>query len=100
MRITAGELQGRTVVGADGHALGEVTGLVLDTQRWSIELLQVTLRKEAADLLGARRPLFRAATTDIPVRLVHAVADAVVLSVALSALNDATAGQGDAAHAP
>ena len=44
-------------------------------------VLQVKLRKAAAEQLGASRGILHAATLDLPIRMVQSVGDAVLLSV-------------------
>jgi sporulation protein YlmC with PRC-barrel domain len=86
MRLSDENLRGRTVIGADGQAVGEVAALFLDSESWGIQSLQVKLRKEIADRLGASRSVFHAGTVEIPIRLIQSVGDAVVLSVAVDGL--------------
>jgi len=86
MRLSDGNLRGRTIIGADGLAIGEIAGLFLDSGTWGVESLQVTLRKDVADRLGADRSIFRAGTLEIPIRLVQSVGDAVVLAVVVDEL--------------
>jgi sporulation protein YlmC with PRC-barrel domain len=81
MQISDGLFRGRTVIAADGQAIGEVAALFFDTSAWSIASLQIKLSKAAAEQLGATRSLLHAATIDIPVGMVQSVGDAVVLSV-------------------
>jgi hypothetical protein len=69
MRLSDENLRGRTVIGADGQAIGEVAALFLDSVAWGIQSIQVKLRKEIADQLGATRSVFRAGTVEIPIRL-------------------------------
>jgi sporulation protein YlmC with PRC-barrel domain len=97
MRLSDDNLRGRTVIAADGHAIGEVSALFLDGTAWSVEALQVTLRKEIADQLGAPRSMFHAGTVEIPVRLVQSVGDAVVLTVAVDGLRQVLPGEGEPA---
>jgi sporulation protein YlmC with PRC-barrel domain len=75
------QLRGRTVIAADGQAIGEVNALFIDTSTWIVASLQVKLSKTAAEQLGAARSLLHAATLEIPVRLVQSVGDTVLLSV-------------------
>jgi len=89
MRLSDDNLRGRTVIAADGHAVGEVAALFLDSATWSVEALLVELRKEVADQIGAPRSLFHAATVEIPVRLVQSVGDAVILTVPVDQLRAA-----------
>jgi sporulation protein YlmC with PRC-barrel domain len=82
MRLSDENLRGRTVIAADGQAIGEVAALFLDSDAWRVESLQIKLRNEVADQLGATRGMFHAGTLEMPTRMVQSVGDAVVLSVA------------------
>jgi sporulation protein YlmC with PRC-barrel domain len=86
MRLSDENLRGRTVIAADGQAIGEVASLFLDSDAWRVESLQIKLRNEAADQLGAAHGMFHAGTLEIPTRMVQSVGDAVVLSVAANEL--------------
>ena len=86
MRLSAENLRGRVVIASDGQAIGEVAALFLDSEAWRVESLQVKLRKDIADRLGADRTLFHAGAVEIPVGMVQSVGDAVVLSVAVDGL--------------
>ena len=99
MRLSDENLRGRTVIGADGRAIGEVASLFLDSEAWSVEALHVKLRKDVADQLGASRTVFHAGTVEIPTRLVQSVADAVVLTVPVDGLRDVLPGEGESAAA-
>jgi len=81
MQASDEHFRGRTVIAADGQAIGEVGALLIDTSTWNIVALQGKLHKAAADQLGAARRLLRAATLQLPVRMVQSVGDAVLLSV-------------------
>jgi len=81
MQISDEHLRGRTVIAADGQAIGEVASVLIETSTWTILSLQVKLTKAAAEQLGAVRGLLRAATIDLPVKAVQSVADTVLLSV-------------------
>jgi sporulation protein YlmC with PRC-barrel domain len=81
MPVSDDEIRGRTVIAADGQAIGEVAALLIDTSKWMIEAVQIKLNKGAAEQIGASRGLLRAATLEIPVRLIQSAGDAVLLSV-------------------
>ena len=81
MQVSDEQVRGRTVVAADGQVVGEVTSLFLDTSTWSVGGLQIKLNKAVAEKLGISGSLLRAATLDLPIRLVKSVGDAVLLSV-------------------
>lgn len=100
MRLSDENLRGRTVIGADGRAVGEIAALFVDSGGWGVESLQVKLRKDVADQLGAARTMFRAGTIEIPTRLVQSVGDAVVLAVPVDGLRDVLPADGESASAP
>ena len=81
MQVSDEQLRGKTVIAADGQAIGEVAALFIDTSTWTIVTLQIKLSKSAAEQLGASRGLLRAATLELPVRTVQSVGDAVLLSI-------------------
>jgi sporulation protein YlmC with PRC-barrel domain len=81
MQISDEQLRGRSVLAADGNAIGEVAALYIDTSAWTILALQIKLNKTAAEQLGAARGILRAATFDLPVHMVQSVGDTVLLSV-------------------
>jgi sporulation protein YlmC with PRC-barrel domain len=82
MRLSDENLRGRTVIAADGQAIGELAAIFLDSETWRVESLQVKLRNDVADQLGAARGMFHAGTLEVPIRMVQSVGDAIILSVA------------------
>jgi sporulation protein YlmC with PRC-barrel domain len=99
MRLSDENLRGRTVIGADGRAVGEIAALFVDSDAWSVESLRVKLRKEVADELGASRTMFHAGTVEVPIRLIQSVGDAIVLSVPVDGLREVLPGEGESASA-
>ena len=81
MQVSDEHLRGRTVIAADGQAIGEVAALFIDSSTWIVAALQVKLSKAAAEQIGAAHGMLRAATVELPVRMVQSVGDAVLLSV-------------------
>jgi sporulation protein YlmC with PRC-barrel domain len=81
MQVSDEHLRGRAVIAADGQAIGEVDALLIDTAASNIVSFQIKLHKLAAEQLGAVRRILRAATLEIPVRVIQSVGDAVLLSV-------------------
>jgi sporulation protein YlmC with PRC-barrel domain len=81
MQVSDENLRGRSVIAADGQSIGEVASLFIDTATWTIITLQVKLSKAAAEQLGAEHSLLRAATIELPVRVVQSVGDTVLLSL-------------------
>jgi sporulation protein YlmC with PRC-barrel domain len=86
MRLSDESIRGKPVVGSDGQVIGEVAALFLDSDECRVESLQVKLRRETADRIGASRTIFHAGTIEIPVGNVQSVGDAVVLAVAVDDL--------------
>jgi sporulation protein YlmC with PRC-barrel domain len=58
-----------------------VATLFIDTSTWTVISLTIKLSKTAAEQLGASQKLLRAATIEVPVRLIQSVGDTVLLSV-------------------
>jgi sporulation protein YlmC with PRC-barrel domain len=95
MRLSDENLRGRTVISADGQAIGEISALFLDSVAWRVESLQIKLRNEVADQLGATRGIFHAGSLEMPVGMIQSVGDAVVLSVSTQELRQVVPGVGD-----
>jgi sporulation protein YlmC with PRC-barrel domain len=81
MQVSDDHFRGRTVIAADGQAIGEVGALVIDPSAWTILALQIKLHKAAAEQVGATRGILRGATLELPVRMVQSAGDAILLSV-------------------
>ena len=86
MRLSDDDIEGRTIIAADGHVIGEINGFLFDSDTWRVESLQVTLRKDIADQLGAHRSIFRSGAIEIPIHLVQSVGTTVVLSIPVDGL--------------
>jgi sporulation protein YlmC with PRC-barrel domain len=97
MQISDGDLRARTVIGADGNAIGEVAGFLLDGETWSVHALRVRLKPSVAEQIGAPHSLFRASAVDVPVRLIQSVGDAVVLAIPSAELRQVLPGATEAA---
>jgi sporulation protein YlmC with PRC-barrel domain len=100
MRLSAENLHGRTVITADGLAVGSIESVFLDVDEWRIESVSIELRKDVADRIGASRTMFHRGLIEVPVRLIQSVGDAVVLSVAVDALSEAHRAGAPGAAAP
>ena len=89
MRLSAENLYGRTVITADGQAVGSIKSIFLDAGEWRVESISVELRKDVADRIGAARSMFHRGLIELPVTLIQSVGDAVVLNVSVDALREA-----------
>lgn len=95
MQVSDEHVRGRTVIAADGQAIGEVGALLIDTSAWTIVALRVKLHKAVAEQLGAARGILRAAMLELPVRMVQSVGDAVLLTVPVAGLREIIPDTGD-----
>ncbi len=85
--LTDDSLRGRLVLSGDGLSIGEVVRLFVDPGEWRVRAIEVKLRNDVADRIGAHHGLLRAATLQIPTEQIQSVGDAVILSVAVTALH-------------
>jgi sporulation protein YlmC with PRC-barrel domain len=99
MRLSDENLRGRTVIASDGLLIGEIAVLFVDSEAWRVESVQVRLRKDVADRLGANRSVFRPGTLEIPTSMIQSVGDTVVLTVAIDGLRQVLPGAGESAAA-
>jgi sporulation protein YlmC with PRC-barrel domain len=81
MQVSDEHFRGRSVIAADGQAVGEVDALLIDTAAGDFLALQTKLHRVIADQLGAARQILRASTLELPVRMVQSAGDAVLLSL-------------------
>jgi sporulation protein YlmC with PRC-barrel domain len=88
MRLSDETLHNRTVISADGKAIGSISELFISTSDWRIESIRVELHKDIAQRIGATRSLFRRGTVEVPVSFIQSVSDAVVLSVDVEELRE------------
>lgn len=86
MQMSDQSIRGRTVIAGDGQVIGEITAIFFNSDGWRVEALQLKLRKETADQLGAHRTVFQAGEIVVPVRMVQSVGETVILSVAMAEL--------------
>ena len=79
-------LSGRSVIDSSGRSIGEVVGLLIDVEKWSIEAVRVKLHKDVTEEIGASHGTFRAARLDVPIAFIHNVSDSIVLSGPIGSL--------------
>jgi sporulation protein YlmC with PRC-barrel domain len=88
MRLSDDNIRGRTVISADGQAIGAVTALFVDASDWRVESLSVELHKDIADRVGAARSMFHRGSIEVPVALIQSIGDTVVLGVGVDDLRE------------
>ena len=89
MRLSDNTVRGRTVISADGRAIGTIVELFISAADWRIEAIRIELRNDIADRIGANRTFFRRATIELPATFIQSVSDAVVLTVDVEHLREA-----------
>ena len=87
MRLVYEEaLSGRSVIDSSGRSIGEVVGLLIDVEKWSVEALRVKLHRDVTQEIGASHGTFRAARLDVPIGFIQNVSDAIVLNGPIGSL--------------
>jgi sporulation protein YlmC with PRC-barrel domain len=89
MRLSDESLRGRTVISADGNAIGTLVELFISSADWRVESIRIELRKDIADRIGASRSILHRGTIELPVSFIQSVGDAVVLSIDVAKLREA-----------
>jgi sporulation protein YlmC with PRC-barrel domain len=92
MRIAFGDLKGRTVLEAGGQVVGTLDELIIATDPIALWGIRLRLKRETAKEIGASSGGFRGAVLDLPIEMVSAAGDAIILSVSLSRLREQTSG--------
>jgi len=77
---------GKRVIGANAYLLGEVTGADVDTGKWQMTHLHVSLADDATRELGYKKPFMGSVIVCLPVELIQAVGDVVTLNKSINEL--------------
>jgi sporulation protein YlmC with PRC-barrel domain len=80
------KLDGKKIVGPDGYSIGDVEGLDVDTDNWTVSGLQIVLTDEAATDLGFKRPLVSKVVIKIPITAIGTVGNFITLSKSIENL--------------
>jgi len=86
--INIGKLMGKKVIGANAYMLGEVHGAQVDTEKWQVTHLHVSLTDEAIRELGFKKPFMGSVIVCLPVSLIQAVGDVISLNKGIKELKD------------
>lgn len=84
--VTFSRLMGKKVIGANAYTLGEVHGADVDTEKWQVTHLHVSLTDEATRELGFRKPLLGSVVVCLPVNLIQAMGDVITLNKSIQEL--------------
>jgi sporulation protein YlmC with PRC-barrel domain len=82
------KLIGKKVVGANAYMLGEVTGADVDTSKWQLTHLHVSLTDEATRELGFKKPFLGSVIVCLPIDLIQATGDVISLNKAVEELKN------------
>ena len=86
-RKKSSELIGKTVATGEGHIIGTVNEVLVDTQ-WSVTDLQIKVEKGAAKQMGLKTPLIGSLLILVETARVKAVTDQVLIDIALAEFKD------------
>lgn len=89
------ELIGRRVLSQDGHHLGDVVRLAVDTSSWQISMIAVRLRRSLLESLGLEKPWLGSQIVWIQAHQLSP-GDSLTLDRALADLHDRFAGDEEA----
>jgi len=84
--VTFSRFMGKRVIGANAYTLGEVHGADVDTDKWQITHLHVSLTDDATRELGFKKPFLGAVIVCLPVSLIQAIGDVITLSKSIQEL--------------
>jgi sporulation protein YlmC with PRC-barrel domain len=82
---------GKRVIGANAYTLGEVTGADVDTEKWQITHLHVSLTDEAIRELGFKKPFLGSVIVCLPIDIIQATGDVVSLGKSINELRNVVA---------
>lgn len=80
-------IRGKRVVTNDGHMIGHVEELVVDTETWRVERIGVKLERDKLEALKLKRPIVGSQEIKIAVREIAGVRDEIVLRHKLGELD-------------
>lgn len=76
------------MIGANAYTLGEVTGADVDTEKWQITHLHVSLTDEATRELGFMKPFLGSVIVCLPIDIIQATGDVVSLNKSIDELRN------------
>jgi sporulation protein YlmC with PRC-barrel domain len=82
------KMVGKRVIGANAYLLGEVTGADIDTGKWQVTHLHVSLTDDATRELGYKKPFMGSVIACLPVQVIQAVGDVITLNKGINELRN------------
>lgn len=74
------DIIGKTVATGEGHVIGEVKEVLVDTS-WDVTDLQIKVEKSAAKMMGMKTPLLGSLLVLVETTHIRAVTDQVVIDI-------------------
>lgn len=84
--VSVSKLMGKKVIGANAYTLGEIHGADVDTDKWQVTHLHLSLTDEATRELGFKKPLLGHVIACLPISLIQAVGDVITLNKSIQEL--------------
>ena len=78
--VSVSKLMGKKVIAVNAYTLGEVHGAEVDTAKWQITHMIVSLTDEAIRELGFKKPILDHVVACLPINLVQAIGDVITLN--------------------
>lgn len=73
----------KTVTNVDGHVIGSVVELIIDTAAWKVCDIQVRIEKTTAKEMGLKAPIFGTLNVLIETSRITSVTDQIVVDLAI-----------------
>ncbi len=86
--VSANRLNGRRVISTDAYTLGEVERVNVDTDKWQVTDLLISLTEQAIRELAFKKPFLGSVMICLPVAHIQAVGDVITLNKPLQELKD------------
>ena len=86
--MKASSLNGKKVITANAYTLGEVGGVHVNPDEWTVTHLDVTLTKETTKELEFKKPILGSIAICLPVNIVEALGDVITLNKSLQELKN------------
>jgi sporulation protein YlmC with PRC-barrel domain len=86
MRVS--KLNGMKVITANAYVLGEVEGAEVDTNKWKVTHLDVSLTNEATKELGFKKPFLGSMKVCLPITIIKEFGNIITLKKSLQELKN------------
>ncbi len=83
-------LNGKKVVTSDAYALGEVEGVEVNTENWTVTNLRVTLTKQAVQDLKLEPPILWDVVISLPTKYIKTYNEPITLNIPFTEITNLT----------